>query len=82
MNNHKSECEQSKSEAGGTLNIPSQQCERLFVNVNNHNKVNIPCQKCERLLVLEQILQAHLVVHDGLQAFDAPGANKSQFFSS
>ena len=36
--------------------------------------MNIPSEKCERLLVFEQILQAHLVVHDGLQAFDAPGS--------
>ena len=32
--------------------------------------MNIPSEKCERLLVFEQILQAHLVVHDGLQALD------------
>ena len=38
--------------------------------------MNIPGEKCERLLVFEQILQAHLIVHDGLQAFDAPGLIK------
>ena len=32
--------------------------------------MNIPSQKSERLFVFEQVLQAHLVVHDGLEAFD------------
>ena len=40
--------------------------------------MNIPSQKRERLFVFEQVLQAHLVVHDGLQAFDAPDINKNQ----
>ena len=50
------------------------------ISLKNHKVrqilMNIPSEKCERLLVFEQILQAHLVVHDGLQAFDAPDLDK------
>ena len=45
------------------------------ISQEEQGNMDIPSQKCERLLVFEQILQAHLVVHDGLQAFDAPGYN-------
>ena len=32
----------------------------------------LPSQECECLLVFEEIFQADLVVHDGLQTLDAP----------
>ena len=43
--------------------------------VKRKNNLGIlPSQECECLLVFEEIFQADLVVHDGLQAFDAPGS--------
>ena len=40
--------------------------------VKRKNNLGIlPSQECECLLVLEEIFQADLVVHDGLQALDA-----------
>ena len=42
--------------------------------VKRKNNLGIlPSQECECLLVFEEIFQADLVVHDGLQALDAPG---------
>ena len=43
--------------------------------VKRKNNLGIlPSQECECLLVFKEIFQADLVVHDGLQALDAPGS--------
>ena len=43
--------------------------------VKRKNNLGIlPSQECECLLVFEKIFQADLVVHNGLQALDAPGS--------
>ena len=45
--------------------------------VKRKNNLGIPpSQESECLLVFEEIFQADLVVHDGLQAFDAPDLDK------